>query len=184
MLDYYGVMRFIRVIFAASLALFGSLLVSTSALGHADVVSTSPTADSEIDVAPATISISFSEPVLEVGAAIVLADSSGSEIGVGEVTFEGATMSVSSPPDLAPGEYIVTWRASSNDGHVMTGEFGFTFNGTVVVASPVEIASPMAQSGARLEDTQKKSSNAWIYLLASFVATSTIATIIATKKRK
>ena len=72
MLDYYGVMRVIRIISAITLAFFGSLVIVTSANAHTDLISTSPVADSEVDVAPAVISLTFSEPVLEAGAAIVL----------------------------------------------------------------------------------------------------------------
>jgi LPXTG-motif cell wall-anchored protein len=41
----------------------------------------------------------------------------------------------------------------------------------------------MAQSGIDEEETNENS-NSWIILLASFVASATIGTIYATKKRK
>ena len=177
-------MRFIRLISAIALALFGSFLVATSANAHADVVSTSPIDGSEVDVAPAQISVTFSEPVLETGTAIVLNQADGTEVSVGALTVEGSTISVASPPDLAAGEYKVTWRAAADDGHVLTGEFGFTFNGTVVVADPVLSASPMAQTGIEPRDATQKNSNSWIILIASFVVSATIGTIYVTKKRK
>lgn len=177
-------MRFIRLISAIALALFGSFFIATSANAHADVVSTSPTDGSDVDIAPAQISITFSEPVLEEGTAIVLNQADGTEIPVGPVTLDGSTISVISPADLAAGEYKVTWRAAADDGHVLTGEFGFTFNGTIIAVDDEVSASPMAQTGIELETAEKNNSNSWIILLASFVVSATIGTIYATKKRK
>ena len=177
-------MRFIRLISAIALAFFSSFLIATSANAHADVVSTSPVDGSDVDVAPAQISITFSEPVLEVGTAIVLNQADGTEIPVGPLMLDGSTISVAPPADLAAGEYKVTWRASADDGHVLTGEFGFTFNGTIIAVNDDVSASPMAQTGIEPTDTTQTNSNAWIILLASFVASATIGTIYATKKRK
>lgn len=177
-------MRFIRLVLAAVLALFGSILISTSASAHADLVSTSPADGSEVDIAPAQISLTFSEPVLETGTAIVLNQADGTEIPVGPVTIEGSTISVTSPADLAAGEYKVTWRTAADDGHVLTGEFGFTFNGTIIAVDDAVSASPMAQTGIKPRDATQENSNSWIILLASFVASATIGTIYVTKKRK
>lgn len=177
-------MRFIRLISAIALALFGSFFIATSANAHADLVSTSPTDGSDVDVAPAQISITFSEPVLEAGTAIVLNQADGTEIPVGPLNLDGSTISVASPADLAAGEYKVTWRAAADDGHVLTGEFGFTFNGTVVVVDDLASVSPMAQTGIDPRTSEQRNSNSWIILLASFVVSATIGTIYATKKRK
>ncbi|MEN9741942.1 MAG: hypothetical protein RIR66_898, partial [Actinomycetota bacterium] len=122
-------MRFTRLISAIVLALASSFFIATSASAHTDLVNTSPLDGAEIDVAPAVISLTFSEPVLEVGTAIVLNQADGTEVELGDLTFEGATVSAVAPADLMPGEYTVTWRAAADDGHVQTGEFGFTFNG-------------------------------------------------------
>ncbi|MEY4493415.1 MAG: hypothetical protein RL355_764 [Actinomycetota bacterium] len=176
-------MRFTRLILAVVLALFSSFFVTPSASAHTELVNTSPIDGAEIDVAPAVISLTFSDPVLEVGTAIVLNQADGTEVELGELTFEGATVSASAPADLTPGEYTVTWRAAADDGHVQTGEFAFTFNGTVVAVDSEATALPMAQSGIDEEETNENS-NSWIILLASFVASATIGTIYATKKRK
>lgn len=175
-------MRFTRLISAIVLALASSFFIATSASAHTDLVNTSPIDGAEIDVAPAVISLTFSEPVLEVGTAIVLNQADGTEVELGDLNFEGATVSAVAPADLMPGEYTVTWRAAADDGHVQTGEFGFTFNGTVVAESDAT-ALPMAQSGIDEVETNENS-NAWIMLLASFVISATIGTIYVTKKRK
>lgn len=189
--DYYGLMRFLRLILALSLTVLGSVFIAGAASAHTDVVSTSPTDGSVLEVPPAIISVTFSEPPITEGAAIVLADVSGTEIQLGDLAIEGATISVASPPDLLPGEYKATWRISAEDGHALTGEFGFTYNGDAVVtnASPMMTAyatDVAAQNsvGAGVEKSDATSdSNSWIILLASFVASATIGTIYAAKKR-
>lgn len=174
-------MRFNRIVLAVVITVLGSIGLATSASAHTDLVSTSPAQDSTIEVAPSNISITFSEPPIKEGAAIVLADVAGTEFEVGELTFEGATISVSSPADLPAGEYVVTWRISAEDGHALTGEFGFTFNGDLEVVAVDASSSALEQVETA---GQESNTNTWAILLASFVASATIGTIYATKKRK
>ena len=190
--DYYGLMRFKRLIVATVIAGFSSFLVATSASAHTDVVSTSPVDGAVTEVPPAIISVTFSEPPITEGAAIVLADVSGTEIEVGPVTFEGAKISVASPPDLQPGEYVVTWRISAEDGHALTGEFRFAYNGDVVVTNVSPDVTAMATDvaaqnsvGSGAENSEESNdSNSWIVLLAAFFISSTIGTLYVAKKRK
>jgi copper resistance protein C len=185
--DYYGVMKIIRLISAVAIAAFGSLLVATSANAHADVVNTSPVDGAVVEVPPAVISVKFSEPPLTEGAGIVLANVSGEQVTVGPVVVNGNAISVTSPADLEIGEYKVTWRATADDGHVLTGEFEFTFNGDAVVAGATPMMSALA-TDAQLSDeelpSEQANSNSWMILLASFVASATIGTIYVARKRK
>jgi len=60
-----------------------------------------------------------------------------------------ATAEVSVPvPTLAPGDYVVSWRVVGDDGHVMSGNFGFT----VDPAAPAASAKPSIHEGMKMDD--------------------------------
>lgn len=189
-LDYYGVMRFISKISTVVLAVISSLLLVASAWAHTDVVSTSPIDGAVIDVTPAEISITFSEPPIEAGAAILLADVSGTQLPLGEVNFEGAKISAAAPIDLPAGDYVVTWRVSAEDGHALTGEFSFTFTGKVSVNDPNNtITTGSAETAVAIpvmddEVTGNSGGTLWISLLAVLIASAIVAAIVASRKRQ
>lgn len=49
---------------------------------------------------------------------------------------------------LAPGDYVVSWRVAGDDGHVMSGKFGFT----VDPAAPAAAAKPSMHEGMKMDD--------------------------------
>lgn len=105
-----------------------SLLIPTSiALAHTDIVSTSPAANADVNVSQESISITFSEPPLIDGAAIVVMNEAGDTLDSPAPTLAGATLSIPWPTDLTPGEVLVTWRATADDGHVLSNEFSFKY---------------------------------------------------------
>jgi methionine-rich copper-binding protein CopC len=177
-------MKLIRLFTVLTIATFGSLFVATSANAHADLVSSSPADGSTLEVPPAKISLTFSEPVLAAGAAVVVTEASGQQVGVGKIEVSGATISVASPADLAAGEYTVTWRATAEDGHAMTGKFEFTYNGDAVVSNATPMMTALETTTAQDVEAESGSDNTWVILLASFVASATIGTLYAAKKRK
>lgn len=187
---YYGLMRFNRIFATTSIALLSALIFVTGAAAHSDVIGTSPEDGAVIDVTPADLSITFSEPPLEVGAAIVLADVSGNELPVGDIEIVGATVKVAAPKDLSAGDYIVSWRVTGEDGHVLTGEFSFTFTGKVAVTNPTNTVTAGTQETAVAVPVMEeaKTGNSGSTLLTSFIAvlvvSAIVAAIIASRKRK
>jgi methionine-rich copper-binding protein CopC len=111
-------------ILVAGIALFAPI---SSASAHTDLVITSPIAGSDVNASQTTISLTFAEPMLIEGAAIVVVDSTGTTLDSPAPTQEGATLSIPWPADLTPGNVTVQWRASADDGHVLSGEFSFNY---------------------------------------------------------
>ena len=99
----------------------------STALAHTDIVSTSPAAEADVNVSQESISITFSEPPLVDGAAIVVMNEAGDILDSPAPTLAGATLSIPWPIDLTPGEVLVTWRATADDGHVLSDEFSFKY---------------------------------------------------------
>ena len=123
-----------------------SVLIPTSiALAHADIVSTSPAANADVNVSQESISITFSEPPLIDGAAIVVMNEAGDTLDSPAPTLAGATLSIPWPTDLTPGEVLVTWRATADDGHVLSNEFSFKY--TAAAESGVAPSALPADAG-------------------------------------
>jgi methionine-rich copper-binding protein CopC len=116
-----------RIIGAILLAGLGILAPMSPASAHTDLVSTSPTADSDVNAAQEIISLTFGEPPLVDGAAIVVMNSTGDILDSPAPALEGATLSIPWPADLTPGKVTVQWRATAQDGHVLSDEFVFNY---------------------------------------------------------
>jgi methionine-rich copper-binding protein CopC len=109
----------------------GSLLLiwasAPSAQAHTELESTSPTAAEQV-VAPQQITLTFNEaPILE-GSSIVLADANGTQYTSEPLALEGNTLVGDWPADLPVGDTTVYWRAVSDDGHVITGDYNFYYS--------------------------------------------------------
>lgn len=134
-----------RIIGSILLVGLGTLLPMTSANAHTDLVSTSPSADSEVLASESNISLTFAEPPLVDGAAIVVSNSTGDTLDTPAPTLEGATISIPWPVDLTPGQVTVQWRATGDDGHVLSGEYGFNYTAAAeggMAPNPTDIAMP------------------------------------------
>ena len=149
-----------RIIGAVILVGLGLFAPVTSALAHTDLVSTSPAKDSDVLAAQESISLTFAEPPLVDGAAIVVMDSNGDILDSPAPALEGASLSIPWPADLTPGKVTVQWRATADDGHVLSGEFVFNYTAAAEggmapspagSSAPSESADPMMTAMATPE---------------------------------
>jgi methionine-rich copper-binding protein CopC len=134
--------RIIGSILLAGLGLFAPI---SSASAHTDLISTSPAADSDVNASQETISLTFAEPPLVDGAAIVVMNSSGDILDSPAPALEGASLSIPWPADLTPGKVTIQWRATADDGHVLSGEFVFNYTAAAeggMAPSPAASAVP------------------------------------------
>ena len=137
-----------RIIGAILLAALGIFAPMTPAAAHTDLVSTSPVKDSEVLTAQETISLTFSEPPLVDGAAIVVMTSEGDILDSPAPVLDGASLSIPWPADLTPGKVTVQWRATADDGHVESGEFVFNYTAAAeggMAPSPAASTLPSAE---------------------------------------
>jgi copper transport protein len=122
-----------RFFFAASLFVV-LLLASGSAWAHAVLLASSPAADSSLPRSPSSIDITFNEPIQLL--ALKLMDSAGRDLtpAASPSVVEGqVTLNLSTA--LPKGRYLVSWRAGSLDGHVVSGSFGFAVGEAALPAS-------------------------------------------------
>jgi len=134
-----------RIIGAILLAGLGILAPISPASAHTDLVGTSPAADSDVNAAQEVISLTFSEPPLVDGAAIVVMTAEGDILDSPAPALNGASLSIPWPADLTTGKVTVQWRATAQDGHVESGAFVFNYTAAAeggVAPSPTESTIP------------------------------------------
>ena len=108
------------------LALFA--LVTSRADAHANQIKSSPSPNSELEVAPDRIIVWFSESIEESFSELTVLNAVADRVDLNDSSIdssEPSVMSVSLPP-LENGTYTVVWKnLSSIDGHKVVGSFVF-----------------------------------------------------------
>lgn len=118
----------------AGLIIAVAALVAVTAMpaqAHNYLVATNPVADSTITELPPEFSVTTNATLLDLdgagsGFAIEVIDADGLYYGDGCTTIVDATLSTAAA--LGPaGDYTLVWQLVSEDGHTVSGEFGFTW---------------------------------------------------------
>lgn len=108
-----------------SSTLLVGLLFASAAAAHTELAGSEPSAGALVVGPVAEIVLTFSGDVRLT--AVALADAGGAEKTLGDIltdTAERFVIAIEEP--LAPGEYVITWRAVGADTHVVAGEVPFS----------------------------------------------------------
>jgi copper transport protein len=112
------------------------------ALGHSQLVSSTPGSGEVVASAPSQIVLVFSEPVDGAHTSLDLLDSKGATIatGLGAPVTSAPTTFVANVPALGEGTYTVTWQAlSAADGHSTSGSFSFGVGNVAAGSLPLDV---------------------------------------------
>lgn len=97
--------------------------IMQSALAHTELAETVPADRAVVAAAPENVQLRFSEPVRLTALAVQQDGAAKQSLGpLPAATTEEFSVAL---PALGDGHYVVTWRALSEDTHVMSGEFMF-----------------------------------------------------------
>lgn len=139
-----------RVIARLAAVLVGFLIVLIAAAGpasaHATVVRSTPADGANLSRTPATVSITFDEPVGLRPGYLQVINSTGTRVDAGLATHpggDGTTVSVALRPQKpGPAGYLASYRVISADSHPVSGVIRFTVGGgTTVTAAPATPAT-------------------------------------------
>ncbi|CAN2177929.1 CopC domain containing protein [Candidatus Nanopelagicaceae bacterium] len=136
-------MKRILVLIAAIL-----LVPVNTAFAHAGLVSANPAANSEVNVMPTEIALTFSEDLLTIGGkevnSISLNLMDGPEVMLTDVKVDGAVLSATVPTgEYESGIYEVFYKIVSADGHKLIDSYSFSLNGPTLYTAP----NPVAEKG-------------------------------------
>ena len=112
-----------RLILAAAVL---SLAAAGQASAHARLLKSDPAKGATV-AAPAALKLSFSEGVVPAQSSVALTGPGGKAAAIGPMALAKNNKVVIVPVsgNLAAGAYKVDWKMTSEDGHTMTGTFGF-----------------------------------------------------------
>jgi copper resistance protein C len=133
-------MRRIRT--AALVAPFAAalLLAPAPAFAHDVLIASDPEDGVTLDTVPEEVTLTFNNAPMSggSGSAIVVTSPGGEEIQEGELTFDGTDVSVALTPPTEEGEYGISYRVVSSDGHPIQDTLGFTLSEEAVAAAAPE----------------------------------------------
>ncbi len=117
-------MRFFTAVILAT-----GMLWSVVCGAHAHLTGSAPADHAELATAPKEVLLNFAEPVAMTAAKLESPDGTKAVL---KPLPEGAATQARIPlPVLGAGRYRLLWRATSDDGHVMSGELSFVVTGAV-----------------------------------------------------
>ncbi|QQQ78477.1 copper resistance protein CopC [Saccharothrix sp. 6-C] len=161
-----------RLALSALLALLVLFGVSPQAQAHTELVSSDPASGASLPQRPTLLKLTFTEPVPAESAQITVLAADGSAWPTGEVTADGATLTVPLPESGSPaGQHTVRWTVESLDGDFVDGTFAFTVTAPPAAQQPPAATTPAAPPAVTSGDAAPTTSPA--------AATGSVATLDA-----
>lgn len=158
--------RMARLLVAVLTAAFVAVGLAAAADAHDVLVSTSPANGAQVASVPSTVVLRFNETVLGIGTEVVVSGPSG-PVQQGKAEVVDNTVTERLQAGAPAGSYTVNWRATSADGHPVSGTFSFTATaaGKAAASTPAPTSSTAATSSSGTGSTA--SSVPWSLLAAS-----------------
>lgn len=118
---------------ARALALTLVFAAPVFALAHPKLLVAVPAANSHVVAVPATIRLTFQEPLEPAMSRITMVHSGAHSVVLSAVAADDAdnkTLVAAIKTPMGTGTYTVTWQAAGADGHPMRGVYTFTVDAT------------------------------------------------------
>lgn len=131
------------------LSLLLTLALAAVAHAHTELAATTPADGSRVAATPEQLTLRFSAPVTLTMLAVRAAD--GSSPTLGALPTAPSTSFAVAVPTLAPGTYVVAWRALSADTHVVRGEFTFSVGDAARGTRATDTPQPLSDQGTHAE---------------------------------
>ena len=164
--------------------LAGALTQAGPAWAHATRIASDPAEDTELSEQPSRVSATFNEPMQPQFAAMTVIGPDGNQWSEGEPGVDGAVISVGVRPGGPAGDYTVNYRATSADGHVVTGSWSYRLitpaPGTA--GPPTTAASPVATPESPAPDAVAGGIPVW-QIAAAASAIVAAGAILAVRRR-
>lgn len=131
------------------LCLSVGLASAPAASAHDQLVSSTPSTGERLSVAPSSVALKFTAPLLTLGHEIRVVDAASRNWVQGDAVLARETLTQPLAPDLPEGEYQVRWRVVSSDGHPINGSYSFLVGpGSQAgsVPAPAAVTGPVAST--------------------------------------
>jgi methionine-rich copper-binding protein CopC len=128
-------------ILALALVGFGAVLAPV-AQAHSELVSSDPADGATLDAPPASVSFTFNEDLLPDFVRLIATDPAGVTGDLAVTAVEGPTVTADWPAGAGVGQWTVSYRVVSQDGHPIEGGITFSY------AAPAPTTSTPAPTSA------------------------------------
>ena len=165
-----------------SVTLFSSQSVAAQA--HSALESSTPAQGQMVETLPSEVSLTFNEELISIEGesinTLTLKGADGTSYELLPPTIVGAVLSARvAGGDYPAGDYLLSYRAVSADGHPITGEIRFSTQSLTTIGSvPAE-----PEATAYVAETKDSSSQNMIYVAAGFLLVLAIALVLRKKRR-
>jgi methionine-rich copper-binding protein CopC len=134
----------IRSLLAAGAAAALLAALPAVAAAHAELEASTPAAGANLDTAPTTVTLNFSEGLDPGGSSFTVKAADGHEVGSGEVDLSVADRNVMTGDVTItdPGVYTIAYQVVAEDGHASGGTISFGFNATEAISDPTSDEFP------------------------------------------
>lgn len=150
----------------------GGLASAGAAWAHAALIASDPAENAELTQPPPRVTATFNEPMQAQFAAMTVIGPDGGNWSNGDPMVDGAVISVDVRPGGPAGAYTVNYRATSADGHVVSGSWTYrtTSSGG---GSPTATSTPppatATSTGAPATDPADDGLPVWPFVAATTV---------------
>jgi copper transport protein len=164
--------KLLLLAFVAIAAIVGG---ATPASAHATFEGSTPAPNESVPTAPDAVVLRFTEGVSVTPDGVQVFDGDGEAIDVGDPGREnGDAATVRVPlPDLADGQYVVTYRVTSEDSHPVDGSIVFAVGDAPVDQDAAALAGELASRNTGQDDAV-----AFVYGVVRFLAFASLALFV------
>ena len=140
-----GSRRSLLVLLTSLVVLVLIVLGAPAAVAHTELTGTTPGEGEVLAQAPATITLSFNEPVGASAETVQVYTPAGDPVA-GQVQALDSTVTMTPATTLGSGTHTVVWRVTSADGHPISGSFTFSVSAPSTTAVTVADDDPLPQA--------------------------------------
>ncbi|MCB0948589.1 MAG: copper resistance protein CopC, partial [Mycobacterium sp.] len=155
---------------ALAIALLGGALAHAGAAwAHAARIASDPAENAVLTEPPLRVSATFNEPMQAQFAAMTVIGPDGNTWSAEEPEVDDAVISVAVRPGGPAGEYTVNYRATSADGHVVSGSWSYRFLPAAPgnETAPPQSAAPTATSTPPAADSTADGLPVWPFVVGT-----------------
>lgn len=115
-----------RTVLGALLLTLWLTLLTTPASAHDSLVDSDPAQDVVLTEIPSQLELTFSGEISDLGVQFVVIGPEERDVVQGTPTVSGTVVTQALAEELVDGDYQVTWRVTSSDGHPISGTIDFS----------------------------------------------------------
>lgn len=150
----------------------GALGCAGAVWAHAARIASDPAENAQLPHQPARVNATFNEPMQSQFAAMTVIGPDGAQWSDGAPAVDGTVISVAVRAGGPAGTYTVNYRATSADGHVVTGSWSYELltADTTATAATTATVSPLpapAATAAPADDRTSDGPPAWLFVAAT-----------------